>query len=85
MFAILISEKNLPIIKEHQDELSPSLGHFYDKPYLASLVDWYYIRGYVTEKGALESWAAYPEEYFTRKFDYNPEKIKTDWDQIVRK
>jgi hypothetical protein len=85
MFAILISEENLPRIAEHQETLDPSLAHFIEKPYLSSRVNWYYIRGYVSEVGKPESWAALPEHYLIRGYEFDAEAVKTDWDQIVRK
>jgi len=85
MFAILISEENLPKIKEHQNSLHSLDERLYARPYHTSPVNWYYVRGYVDQKGTLVSWTCFPEELFNRLFESNAEKVKTDWDQIVRK
>jgi hypothetical protein len=56
----------------------------YWKVYLESKETWYFISGFVTETGKFVEWAAMPE-YMMIAFEYDHGKIKTDWDQIVRK
>lgn len=85
MFAIHISEETMPLIKEHQDTLPSGVGRILESAYLTSLTEWYYIQGYVNNNGGVESWAAFPEYILVRQFEYDPIKIQTDWDQIVRK
>lgn len=85
MFAILISEENLLKIQEHQMELPEDVARYYAPAYLLSKVDWYYVRGLGDIQGAGTTWGCYPEEFFAREFEYDADKIKTDWDQIVQK
>lgn len=81
MFAILISEENMPKILESRDDLSGSTTRW-----LATLFEkqWWFITGYVDLKGAVHDWSVLPASYTTRYFEYDPIKIQTDWDQIVR-
>lgn len=83
MFAILISEDNLKKILESDSvphENRTALEYF-----LRHREDWYIITGYVTRFGSFESYAILPGYVFRPTFDYDPEKIKTEWNQIVRK
>lgn len=82
MFAILFSEENLGKILEHNETVDSA--PVYPDVYLNHKNDWYYIRGYVTNRGKVVDYAVIPEYLFVKVFDYNPEKIKTDWDIIVR-
>lgn len=83
MFAILISEENLPKIQEHQAELPKESARIYSPAYLNSNVDWYYVRGLHGIQGAGNTWGCYPQEFFSREFEYDADKIKTDWSQVV--
>jgi len=53
--------------------------------YLRHPKDWYLIRGYVPSWGG-EPWkfAVLPANTFDECFEHDAEKIRTDWDQIVR-
>lgn len=83
MFAILISEENMPDIADS--------GVFDKQPvsnvslYLNRPRPWYFIRGYVTLRGTLDEWAVLPAYMLEETFDYDPDKIKTDWTNLVRK
>lgn len=83
MFAILITFENLPKILEHQQTVT--FPHLYEEVYLKSARSWYYVRGYVAENGKFVEWACIPEYVLVEKFEFDPYKIDTDWDQIVRK
>jgi hypothetical protein len=83
MFAILITFENLPKILEHQQTVT--LPHLYEEVYLESSRPWYYVRGFVGEGGKFAEWACLPEYVLVRDFEFDPHKIKSDWDQIVRK
>ena len=85
MFAILISEENLPKINEDQEKYPESLAHFFPDPYLNHPKNWYYVSGYYSEGRGDISWAAFPEYFLVKKYEFDPTKIQTDWDQIVRK
>jgi len=85
MFAIEITDETLPKIMVHQAELDEVAACFVPECYVNKNIKWYYIRGYITERGALETWAAYPESHFNKAFEHNSDKIKTDWDIVVRK
>lgn len=83
MFAILISEENMPKIQEVLDTSVRPL-HTVDM-YIRHPADWYFIQGYIPYIGAPEPLAILPGYVFETNFEYDPDKIKTDWDQIVRK
>lgn len=85
MFGILMNDSNIEKIVEHQKTLTPTEAHLAPDLYLNRGNDWYYIRGYVDSNGRAGTWAAYPAHVFVKTFDFDPDKIKTDWDQIVRK
>ncbi len=85
MFAILISEENLPKIHEHQATLFKDVNIIYESVYINAAVDYYYVQGLIDQKGNL-SWGAYPEEFFLRNFDcVDINKAKTDWTIVVQK
>ena len=44
----------------------------------------YFVTAYVSKSGKFYSFAILPH-YLLDEFEYDPVKIKTDWDQIVRK
>lgn len=83
MFAILITNQNMPKIV--QEELLPTSILRAIQIYLAKRERWYLIRGYVTLWGNLEPWALLPAWILERRYDIDPDKIKTEWSQIVRK
>lgn len=85
MFAIQISTETAPKISQ-SDALSSTDKDMIAKLYLAPRrFAWYLITGYVDHHGGVRDWAVLPEPTFVRHFDFEPEKIKTDWSQIVRK
>lgn len=90
MFAILISSENLQEILSHQMTLPDHEPLCDPTVYLRNTQmngrKWYYIRGYVGEvfKGTVASWGVLPAYRFEPQFDYDEEKIKTDWTIAVR-
>ena len=81
MFAILIAEETLPkIICDGFDTNRHNLNHF-----IRHHRNWYFIRGYVSGTGRILDWVIFPEVTLSDAFEYDPERIQTDWDQIVRK
>lgn len=83
MFAVLIDAETLPKIQQFENDL-----HIYinsKELYLKNRNYWYLVRGYVDERGRVSDYAILPEYLVKQHFDYDPIKIKTDWDQIVRK
>lgn len=81
MFAILISEENLPKILE-----TPTLTDR-DIAFLKTCCgkQRYFVTGYVTGRGRFLPWIFFFQKAFEQKFEYDPTTIQTDWDQIVRK
>ena len=86
MFAIKITEDNMETITES--------GVFATKPknFVAMFLsrsqrggDWALIRGYVPDRGAIIDWAVLPKFVLDEFFDYDPDKIQTDWTNLVRK
>lgn len=89
MFGILISSENVQQILTHQMTLKDTEPMCDPMLYLrntqATGKNWYYIRGYLGEvNNNVISWMVLPAYMFEKKFDYNKDKIKTDWDIIVR-
>jgi hypothetical protein len=86
MFAILIAPTNLPklLANHHMTEKYYNYGI---KTYLTQKSNnkWYYISGYVDTRGVLKDFAVLPQYILDDNFEYDPIKIKTDWDLIVRK
>lgn len=87
MFAIEITTENMPKIQEcealqkhNEDTLNAYLANYEKRG-----KRWYAIRGYVTRQGRVQDFAILPAYVFENEFEYDPDKIKTDWDQIVRK
>lgn len=83
MHAILISEDTLPKIDE-VDKLNDRDKASIRRYYVNRRVDYYFITGYVTKYEKFIPWTILPALAFTQYFDHDPEKIKTDWVQIVR-
>lgn len=83
MFAILLTKENFPKILEDSRDLFTGS----DIQYLESCLDKrrYLITGYVTNRGAYHSWFIMFHGMFHKLFEFDEEKIQTDWDQIVRK
>jgi hypothetical protein len=84
MFAILIAPTNLPKLLENHHMTESYYNHGL-KPYLTQESNWYYISGFVNARGVLKDFAILPQYFLDRDFEYDPIKIKTDWDLIVRK
>ena len=85
MFAIEITQENLPKIQEAQADMNDV--DFDLDLYLKSPKTWYTIRGYVGPFGRVwtHNLAVLPKNVFDECYEYDPVKIRTDWDQIVRK
>lgn len=88
MFAIRITEKNLEKIHERlrwlKDDARIDLSIFVNHER-----DWYFIDGYFEPSARFGSrpqdrWGILPAYIFLKSYDYDAEKIQTDWDQIVR-
>lgn len=83
MFAILISEEN--VSKIDQVEFLTDKDKTAVRQYLRSKFCWYFVRGYIGVRGELHDWTVIPHYLLRQSFEYDPDKIITDWDQIVRK
>jgi hypothetical protein len=80
MFAIQLSEENVPKILERgfeERDFETYLG-------LTRVVA-FFISGYVDRMGKVHPFGIVPFYILVRDFEFDPEAIKTDWDQIVRK
>lgn len=84
MFAILATQENMPKIAE-VETIRTHDRNYIERYYVNSQKDWYVVRGYVSLRGNVHDWSIFPAEYFRRYYDYDPEKIQTDWAQAVRK
>ncbi len=83
MFAILCNKDNLEKIVESGalDEMQIEAVKRY---YIPDSRDEVFITGYVNRRGRVMPWAVLPMLIFKQSFDYDPIKIQTDWDIIVR-
>jgi hypothetical protein len=84
MFAILISTENLPVIALRMEHHSDFDMKDLDM-YIRSHRDWYMITGYIDFAGKFHSWSIQPKYLLKTDFEYDADKIQTQWDQIVRK
>lgn len=84
MFAILIAPTNLPKILA-APHITEKYYNYGVKTYLAQKSNWYFITGYVDHRGDMKDFTVLPQYILDDNFEYDPVKIKTDWDQIVRK
>jgi hypothetical protein len=82
MFAILITEENMPKILQDRHDLDANTVGWFTTLFNKK---WWFISGYVDHRGILHSWSVLPLSYTKRYFEYDPIKIQTDWDLIVRK
>lgn len=82
MFAILIKSENVPKIRESglSDDLLVAMVIA-----LTSRKNWYAVTGYIKRNGEFIGSTVLPAFVIEEHFEYDPDKIKTDWDQIVRK
>lgn len=83
MRAILFAEDTKPKIAEY-DAIPQERVRALDI-YLRHHEDWYLISGYVGPRGTYETWAILPAYVLEMNFEYDAEKIKTDWTNLVRK
>lgn len=83
MHAILISEENADKIAESEVVSHCPLHTIY--VYRNNIKNWYLISGYVDREGRYFDFATLPQYILDRNFEYDADKIRTDWDQIVRK
>ena len=83
MFAMLITSENLPKITEE------SSSDYADRKtmdtYLALSERWYAITGYTSQFGEFFPLTVLQQYILDHSFQYDPVKIQSDWDQIVRK
>ena len=83
MFAIEISDKNLPEIIDNSsltDAEQQIMENLADKPRT-----WYFVSGYIDAFGRYFSWTILPKFVLDARFDYDPIYASYHWDQIVRK
>lgn len=83
MFAILISDETMPKIRQ-VEKLNDHDKESIQRYYCNRRVDYYFITGYVTRYEKFIPWTVLPAVAFVPNFDHDPEKIKSDWVQIVR-
>lgn len=83
MFALLINSDNLEKISQVYDISEKDMAEI--RIFTISSLKWYLVRGYVSLRGEPQDWVILPEYIIHNKYEYDPEKIDTDWDQIVRK
>lgn len=82
MFAIKINSETLDIIKDSLDEDSEYKDTI---EYFARMENrWYFLRGYTAPRGAFYPEMVMPGFIIETQFEYDPQKIDHDWDQIVR-
>ena len=84
MFAIELSEDNLPQILQ-TSTLFVAEAQIMTDLYFRSPRTYYFIKDYFDRNGRQQGWGILPEFVLKDFFEYDPDKIKTDWDQIVRK
>ena len=84
MFAIEINQENLALIKSQVPALAYAM-HAIER-FVQNKNTWYLVSGYVSNMtGSLLDWAVLPEYMLVKRFNFNPDVICHDWDQIVRK
>lgn len=83
MFAIQITEENMPQILESVSPKDPDVH--YINTFLANRAEWYVITGYVSRFGKFHDWVILPAYVLVSNYEYDKDKIRTTWDQIVRK
>jgi hypothetical protein len=82
MFAIEISEENMEKIAE-SGILTIERLNAIGGVYLPARANYYFVRGFFVDSEI--RWTVLPEFILSEEYNYDPDKIKTDWDQIVRK
>lgn len=82
MFAIEITIQNMPKIRQYEKMSDEDKANL--ELYLRSPKVWYLVTGYVPRRGPLIDWIILPANILDKCYDYNPLRIKTNWDQIVR-
>jgi hypothetical protein len=88
MHAILVSEENVPEMIQtvpECDAVTGDVGPSALDIYLASKGRWYLVTGYVTKSGKHFNWTFIPGFVLEKNFEYDADKIRYTWDQIVRK
>lgn len=83
MFAILIADENVELLSEFQIEHDIPVDHVLS--YLICKSEWFLVRGWQSPRGGLKVWTCLPGYIIRENYEFDPEKIKTEWDQIVRK
>lgn len=83
MFAILINQENVAKIPiesfTNPEDLQRTLNLC-----LALKRRWYFVRGFVDNRGRFYDWVTLPHYIIEEDYEYDANKIQTDWDQIVR-
>jgi len=83
MHAILITEESMPkIISRERAHLN-----LQDLVFLQTCIgkNRYFVSGYYDGRGRLGTWMMMPQHVLDKSYEYDPAKIQTDWDQIIRK
>ena len=85
MFAIVVSDETMPKIRQSSQLTDKDKSAVEQYCLNRPRSKYYVITGYVTRRGMVMNWTFLPHHLFEKNFEFDPEKIKTDWDQIVRK
>lgn len=85
MHAKLITEENIPEIEQTVLPLQMYTSPVDLDMFAEHRGDWFIVTQYVSEYGEVADWKIIPKLVLDRSFEYDPVKIRTDWDQIVRK
>jgi hypothetical protein len=83
MFAILISEENRCEIETSGVLQFREIDTI--DVYMRASSQYVLVRGWTTPRGEFKPWTVLPLYILEESYDYDPNKIKIDWDQIVRK
>lgn len=82
MWAIEITENNLEeIMSSHS---VPEKTYAGLQLFIKSPSTWYICSGYVNDRGAVQGYAILPDFKFQKKFEYDHEKIQTEWVWVVQ-
>lgn len=84
MFAIEINDENMSKIAD-LEILTETRLNAIGGVYGTARTTFYFVRGYTELNHLFRDWGVLPAYVLERSFEYDPIKIKTNWDQIVRK
>ena len=83
MFAILISEENREQIAS--SGVLEFREMFTIDVYMRAKSQYVLVRGWTSPRGEHKPWTVLPWYIIDELYEYDPVKIQSDWDQIVRK